>query len=178
MQRQGKQLDFTGQQVYVGIDVGKKSWDVSIMTKDFEHKTFKQSPDVEGLVRYLQRNFPGAEYKSVYEAGFSGYSTDEELKAKGVDSIVVNPGDVPTKESEKARKNNKIDARKLARALRSGDLHGIYVPSREVQEDRSLVRMRPDFGKETNESKEPDKVIFALLRGELKNKKPYQIGVV
>lgn len=51
MQRQGKQLDFTGEQVYVGIDVGKKSWDVSIMTKDLEHKTFKQSPDVEGLVR-------------------------------------------------------------------------------------------------------------------------------
>ncbi|MFZ1081041.1 MAG: IS110 family transposase [Candidatus Kryptoniota bacterium] len=142
MQKQGKQLDFTGQQVYVGIDVGKKSWEVSIMTKDFEHKTFRQSPDVEGLIRYLRKNFPGGEYKSVYEAGFSGYSTHERLSREGVDSIVVNPGDVPTKETERARKNNIIDARKLARSLRSGEIHGIYVPSRETQEDRSLVRMR------------------------------------
>lgn len=142
MQRQGNELDFTGQQVYVGIDVGKKSWDVSIMTTEFEHKTYKQPPDPGVLARYLRRNFPGAEYKSVYEAGFSGYGAHEELKANGIDSMVVNPGDVPTTASEKARKTNKIDARKLARSLRSGELHGIYVPSREAQEDRSLVRMR------------------------------------
>ncbi len=44
MQYQGKQLNFTGQSIYVGIDVGKRSWSVSIMTKDFEHKTFTQPP--------------------------------------------------------------------------------------------------------------------------------------
>lgn len=81
-----------------------------------------------------------------------------------MDSIVVNPGDVPTKESEKARKNNKIDTRKLARSLRSGDLHGIYVPSREAQEDRSLVRMRQTLVKKQTRVKNEIKA-FLLFYG-------------
>ena len=32
-------LDFTGQQIYVGMDIHKKSWSVSILTEKFEHKT-------------------------------------------------------------------------------------------------------------------------------------------
>jgi len=41
--------------------------------------------------------------------------------------MVVNPADVPTKHKEKA---GKVDCRKLARAIRSGDIEGIYTPSR------------------------------------------------
>ena len=33
-------LNFEGQQIYVGIDVHKKSWSISILTEEFEHKTF------------------------------------------------------------------------------------------------------------------------------------------
>jgi len=112
------------------------------MTKDFEHKTFKQPADPGALVRYLRRNFRGGEYKSVYEARFSGFIAHEELVKEGVCSMVVNPGYVPTKMGEKVRKDNTMDARKLARSLRSGELHGIYVPSKLAQEDRALVRVR------------------------------------
>lgn len=147
MQKQSNQLDFTGQPIYVGIDVGKKSWSVSIMTKDFEHKTFTQSPEAESLVKYLRKNFPGGDYKTVYEAGFSGYSVHERLVEEGVCSMVVSPSEVPTKGSEKVRKTNPVDARKLARSLRSGELNGIYVPSKQAQEDRALVRMRHVFVK-------------------------------
>jgi len=38
-------LDFSGQHLYVGLDVHKKSWSVSILTRQFEHKTFTQPPD-------------------------------------------------------------------------------------------------------------------------------------
>ena len=62
-------LDFKGQQIFVGMDVHKKSWSISIFTEGFEHKTFTQPPEVGTLVNYLKRNFPGASYKSVYEAG-------------------------------------------------------------------------------------------------------------
>ncbi len=34
---QGAQLDFSGQDIYVGLDIHKKNWTVSIFTKDFEH---------------------------------------------------------------------------------------------------------------------------------------------
>ncbi|HWR72850.1 MAG TPA: IS110 family transposase, partial [Nitrospirota bacterium] len=62
--KQATKLDFTGQQIYVGMDVHKKSWSISIYTDQFEHKTFSQPPKTEMLMSYLKRNFPGAAYKA------------------------------------------------------------------------------------------------------------------
>jgi transposase len=135
-------LDFTGQQVYVGMDVHKKSWSISIYTDQFEHKTFSQPPEVGVLVNYLKRNFPGAAYKTVYEAGFSGFWIHDRLREQGVQCLVVNPADVPTKDKERAGKTDRVDCRKLARSLRNGEIDGIYVPSRPRAEDRSLLRTR------------------------------------
>ena len=135
-------LDFRGQHIYVGMDVHKKSWSVSIHTEQFEHKTFTQPPEVEKLTHYLQRTFPGATYHTVYEAGFSGFWLHDQLKEKGIDCMVVNPADVPTKNKERTGKTDRIDCRKLARGLRNGEIKGIYVPSRMKVEDRSLVRTR------------------------------------
>ncbi|HKI46816.1 MAG TPA: hypothetical protein VKA08_15915 [Balneolales bacterium] len=66
--KHSKELDFTGQPIFTGIDTGKKSWDVSITTQQFEHKTFNTATQVEAVVSYLHRHFPGGAYKSVYEA--------------------------------------------------------------------------------------------------------------
>ena len=56
MQRTNK-LDFTGQSIYIGMDVHKKSWSVSIYSEQCEHKTFRQPADSNTLVRYLRRKF-------------------------------------------------------------------------------------------------------------------------
>lgn len=135
-------LDFSGQQVYVGMDVHKNSWSVSIFTEHLEHKTFSQPPEVNVLVNYLKRNFPGAVYNAVYEAGFSGFWTHDRLIEQGVNCMIVNPADVPTKNKEKATKTDRVDCRKLARSLRSGEIEGIYVPPRTKVEDRQLLRTR------------------------------------
>jgi transposase len=138
----GNKLDFRGQHIYVGMDVHKKSWSVSIHTEHFEHKTFTQPPEVEKLTNYLQRTFPGATYHSVYEAGFSGFWLHDRLTEKGIHCMVVNPADVPTKDKERAGKADRVDCRKLARNLRNGEIKGIYVPPRVKVEDRTLVRTR------------------------------------
>jgi len=135
-------LDFSGQQIYVGMDVHKNSWSVSIFTEHLEHKTFSQPPEVNVLVNYLKRNFPGAVYHAVYEAGFSGFWTHDSLIEQGVNCMVVNPADVPTKDKERATKTDRVDCRKLARNLRSGEIKGIYVPPRTKVEDRQLLRTR------------------------------------
>lgn len=135
-------LDFTGQHVYVGMDVHKKSWSVSIVTEKSAHKTFSQPPDPVVLANYMQRNFPHATYHAVYEAGYSGFWIHDRLREHGIDCIVVNPADVPTKDKERAGKTDSVDCRKLARCLRNGELQGIYVPSRARIEDRSLLRTR------------------------------------
>jgi transposase len=142
MQTKCSEVDFRGQDIYVGIDVGKRSWKVCIVTEYVEHRVFTQVPSPAMLANYLHRTFPGARYHSAYEAGFSGFWAHEELQALGIDSRVVNPADVPTTQKEKSFKTDRIDARKLARSLRSGELRPIYVPPQEAQTYRSLVRLR------------------------------------
>lgn len=153
-------LDFTGQPIYVGMDVHKKSWSVSIHTKHFEHKTFTQPPEVEKLVHYLQRTFPGATYYSVYEAGFNGFWIHDRLQEQGINCMVVNPADVPTKDKERAGKADKVDCRKLARNLRSGEIKGIYVPTRIKVEDRNLVRTRQSMVRKQTRCKNQIKAIL------------------
>ena len=82
--KQTVQPDFTGQNIYVGMDVHKKSWTVSIFSEHHEHKTFTQPPNAQSLVGYLKRTFPGASYHAVYAAGFSGYWIHDTLHQQGV----------------------------------------------------------------------------------------------
>ena len=135
-------VDFTGQDIYIGLDIHKKSWSVSILSQHCEHKTFSQPPEVDKLVSYLRRHFPGASYHCVYEAGCCGFWVHDQLKEQGIDCTVVNPADVPTKNKERRNKRDRVDCRKLARSLRSGEIEGIYVPCRSELEDRSLIRTR------------------------------------
>ena len=160
MQVESKKLDFEGQHIFVGLDVAKKSWKVCILTKNFEHKLFTQPPRTEVLVHYLQRYFPGAKYHCVYEAGFSGFWTHDQLIEQGVDCIVVNPADVPQKGKEKVQKTDRVDARKLAQNLRSGQLEPIYVPPSDHVEDRALVRMRYHFMKKQTRCKNQIKALL------------------
>ena len=133
---------FDGHHIYAGLDIGKSSWKVCILTEHVEHKTFTQPPSVGVLVQYLKRNFPGATYHCVYEAGCFGFWIHDQLVREGIECLVVNPADVPSTNKDTTHKNDRIDARKLARSLRSGDLKSIYVPSRTACEDRSLIRSR------------------------------------
>lgn len=153
MQTQSNKLDFKGQNIYVGFDVHLKSWTVTIMTEKLSHKTFTQPPNPKVLHQYLVKNFPGGTYHSAYEAGFCGYWIHNNLKSLGVHSIVVNPADIPTTDKEKVQKEDSRDSRKIARALRNGDLTPIYVPSTKTLEDRTLVRMRATLVKDLARNK-------------------------
>ena len=153
MQTQRKELNFDGQNIFVGIDVHLKSWNVSIFTENLHHKTFSQPPKADLLSTYLKLNFPNAIYHSVYEAGFSGLQAHYELTNLGIHNIVTNPADVPTSDKEKRRKTDKVDSNKLARSLRNKDLKGIYTPSQDILEDRSFVRVRSSIVKDQSRLK-------------------------
>jgi len=153
MQTQRTELNFEGQNFFVGIDVHLKSWTVSIYTETLSHKTFTQPANALALYNYLHRNFPGGAYHSVYEAGFSGFKAHYSLKAMGIDNIIVNPADVPTTQKEHLQKDDPTDSRKLARSLRGGELRPIYVPDPSTIEDRSLVRMRSTLVKDLSRNK-------------------------
>lgn len=144
---------FNGQDFFIGIDVHKKSWTVTILNEQHEHKTMTQPPQPQSLINYLAKHFPGGRYHAVYEAGFSGFGACRELKAAGVNCMVVNPADVPTNGKEKLQKTDSVDSRKLARSLRAKELIAINIPSPSLEADRALLRQRFTFVKNISRTK-------------------------
>ena len=142
MNAQVKKIDFTNQNIYAGFDAHLKSWKVSIMVDNVMYKTFVQPPKPEILFNYLKDHFPGGTYHTAYEAGFCGYWIHDKLVSFGINSIVVNPADIPTTDKERVQKEDKRDSRKITRSLSSGNLTPIYVPSIKSQRDRTLLRTR------------------------------------
>lgn len=134
-------IKFEGQEFFIGIDVHKKNWTVTIRLNHMELKTFSQNPSPEELSKYMRRNYPGGIYNSVYEAGFCGYWIHRELEELGFNNIIVSPADVPTKQKEKDQKRDPIDSRKLARELENDSLQGIYIPTQQQQSLRSISRL-------------------------------------
>ena len=64
MQEKISEKTFDGQSIYVGIDVHKKDWKITIMTNELSYKTFSSVPNAEKLNGYLKSNFPGATFYS------------------------------------------------------------------------------------------------------------------
>ena len=153
MQAQVKKISFEGQNIYIGIDVHLKSWNVTVMTENSLQKTFSQDPKAGNLRNYLDKNFPGGKYRSAYEAGFCGFSVHRSLEQCGIQNIVVNPADIPTTDKERKQKEDSRDSRKIARSLKNGEFNGIYVPEKDVEELRSLVRYRKTMVKEISRHK-------------------------
>jgi len=171
MQLQSKKLNFNGQYIYVGLDVHKKSWTVSIYSDELELEHFSQPPKAEVLERRLKKNYPGATYLSVYEAGYCGYWIHRKLLQYGIQNIVVNPADVPTSNKEKRRKRDSVDARKLSKMLRQGELVKIYIPSEEQEQDRKLIRTFEATTKKTTRCKNQIKSILSLFGIEIDDEK-------
>lgn len=155
-------LDFTDQVLFIGIDVHKKLWVVTLRMGQLELHTFTMDPSPEQLARYVCKHYPKARYVSVYEAGCFGFWIDRRLKELGIENRVVHSADVPTSDKERAQKEDRRDSRKLARELENGSLRGIYTPSLRWQHLRSLWRFRERLISEQTRHKNRIKGFFAL----------------
>lgn len=142
MQGQNSQLDFTGQDFFIGLDVHKRNWTTTIRLNGMLLKTFTMNPSPKELANYLRSHYPDGNYHSVYEAGFCGFWIHRQLRELGINNIVINPADVPTTHKEKVNKRDKVDSRKLARELENNSLEAIYVPDEFHEQFRGLVRYR------------------------------------
>ena len=159
-----KGKDFTGQNIYAGIDTHHKSWMVSIYSDEFELKTFSQQPDADQLEKYLKRNYPGANYHLAYEAGFSGFWIQRSFTQKGIHCDVIHPADVPSSDKENKRKTDKVDSRKIAKGLKNGELNAIYIPDEHQEADRLLIRTRTNIVHDLTSVKNRIKA-FLKIRG-------------
>jgi len=135
-----KEIDFTGIKLFIGIDIHLNQWTITIRSFGLELRTFSMNPSPRELCNFLNKNYPHADYYSVYEAGFCGFWAHRELVHFGINNIVVNPADVPTTHKEKTQKRDKRDSRKLAKELAGGFLDPIYIPTLEQESLRLLSR--------------------------------------
>lgn len=151
--KQGKQINFTGKTIFCGIDVHKTSWSVCLLMEDRILKRFSHPPSVKALEQTLKRQYPGAGYKAVYEAGFCGFYPQRQMVERGIECIVVNPSDVPTMNKEKQQKSDRVDCSKLALSLSAKQLIGIHIPEIQQQDDRCIVRNYQQFVKDQTRCK-------------------------
>ena len=134
--------EFKDQKFFIGMDVHKRSWTITIRSLGIQIERFTQPPSVESLVTHLQRNYPGGKYYSAYEAGFCGTDMHEQLCKLGVENMVVHAADIPTTDKQRKNKTDLHDSRAIAEKLEKNEIHGIHVLTREQQELRSLFRLR------------------------------------
>ena len=130
---------FAGQEFYVGIDVHQKQWTISIQSNQMAlAKPLTIDPSARSLSSYLKRQYPGGKYHAVYEAGYSGFWPARDLLSEKIETMVVNPADIPTMHKERSTKTDSVDSRKLARSLENKELRAIYIPERKAEEYRLL----------------------------------------
>jgi transposase len=163
MVTKSNQLDFAGKRFFIGIDVHKKNWTVTIQLEQLVLKTFSINPSPQELYAYMRKNYSGGTWISVYEAGYSGFWIHRELCKLGFKNIVVNPADVPTTNKEKDRKDDPIDSRKLCREVSKGSLCGIYIPDHHHEALRVLSRTFRQYTVNSTRTKNWIKSLLSFL---------------
>lgn len=129
-----------GKAVYVGIDVHKESWQVTVQAEGEEIFHGRLPSKYHALTSLFDR-FSSQSIKVAYEAGPCGFWLYDKLTSDGIETIVVPPSLIPI-ESGNRVKTDKRDSRKLANLLERNMLKKVHVLTEEERAHRDLVRTR------------------------------------
>jgi transposase len=130
---------FNNKNLFIGIDVHKKRWVVTVRTYELELKTFSMGPSAEELERFLIDNYREALLHIVYECCFSGFWIYDYFHQRGY-NIIVTPVNRIYRDGSVV-KTDKIDSRKLAFQHSRELLREVKVPEMKIREYRSLFRI-------------------------------------
>ena len=139
--------------IYIGLDIHKKTWTVSMQTDICFHKTYSMPSKSLDLFEYVEKNFPNYEINLVYEAGCCGFSVARYFLNLGWNVLVVNPADVKTGDKQKYQKTDSLDAKNLSNQLKAGTLTGINIPTEAEDQFTSLARHRTQVTKKLRQTK-------------------------
>lgn len=140
-----ERVSYAGKRVYIGIDVHRAFFVASCVSDGVVVKRCRMPGTAEAVVSFIGKYFNGAEVRTCYEAGYSGFWLHRALEGNGVSNIVVHAAHVEV-ESNRV-KTDKRDSLKLAEQLAAGRLKGIRIPSIEEEERRLLTRTREQLSR-------------------------------
>lgn len=127
---------------WVGLDVHARTIAVAVAEADGTVRSICSIPNQFASLRKVVKKLgEGRKLKVCYEAGPTGYVVFWQLAELGVPCEVVAPTLVPRKPGERV-KTDRLDAEKLARCYRSGDLTPVWVPDAAHEALRDLLRAR------------------------------------
>jgi hypothetical protein len=112
---QGKRFLAKNQEAFIGMDVHKESWQVTIRAEGEEVFHSRLPSQYQALEKLIER-LPGCTLKVAYEAGPCGFSLYDKLTAAGIETIVAPPTLIPVESGNKV-KTDRRDSRKLAICL-------------------------------------------------------------
>jgi len=139
--------------IMIGCDLHDRSMllRVAVDQGDAVTKRFANTSAGRGqLLAWLRerRDVEGA-FRTVfaYEASGQGFGLYDELSVVGVECHVLSPSHLPQRPAARRRKTDERDADAILRELRGHVLAGnplpdVWVPSRELRDDREVVRAR------------------------------------
>jgi transposase len=126
---------------FVGLDVHKKTISVAVAHEGVEPYSCGKMANRPERVAELVKKLGAKGTLYTYEAGPCGYALYRRLADLGARCLVAVPSRIPKVPGERV-KTDRLDALKLARLLRSGDLRAVWVPSPEQEALRDLSRAR------------------------------------
>ncbi len=151
--------------LYVSFEISRKSWVVGIKgpASDRIGLHTLAAADVKDLRILIERQRTKAERSlgrpvrvlCCYEAGYEGFWLARWLQQEmGLETVVLDPASLLVNRKAKQRKTDRIDARKMVRALLAHDrgdaavLSQVRVPSIEEEDRKRLLRERQRLVKE------------------------------
>lgn len=126
--------------IYVGVDVHKRNWQVTVRTVNQELWRGSIAADWEVLEKVLRR-YSDQKIAVVYEAGFSGFWLYDRVVSWGAECIVTPPSLIPSDYGNRV-KTDRLDSAKLALLLSRGLLKAVWVPDPEARRHRQVLRRR------------------------------------
>lgn len=139
------------EKIWVGVDVHKEKYAVSILTEQGIRFGFSTSSDNNALMRqFLDCNIRIT--CLAYESGPTGFGLYRTCQAAGIEAIVAAVSRTP-RPAGKTAKNDRIDSMKLAEYLAKQMLTPVTVPSEEEEAFRAKVRRRNQVVKEVTRQK-------------------------
>lgn len=139
---------------YVGLDVHKDSISAALYVENERdpkiEKSFSNEPNA--IKKIFERWMQGYDLRCCYEASSCGYVLQRMFTEMGVVCEIAAPSLIPVRPGDHY-KTDRLDAKKLARLYRAGELTFIRIPTKNEESVRDLVRCRETMQKEVTRAR-------------------------